>query len=237
MHIADFTVGHLGANAIVGGGVPIATGAALASRYFGDNGVVCCFAGDGAYANGVVLEVAEFRRPVPVHQPLRRWARLRSADRLSGLQQPLRHDRSRRRRSVGREPAGAARGGVRRQPHARRGRQRHERPGRARRGAAGSEALPRRQGAGADRSRLLSLLGPLAQRPAQRISHQGRGSGLEGHRRDRVLQEGTDRRRGARRLRNRAGGAARRRAQCARRQTRRRRRRPRRQGRPHFHVH
>ena len=41
MHIADFTVGHLGANAIVGGGVPIATGAALASRYFADNGVVC----------------------------------------------------------------------------------------------------------------------------------------------------------------------------------------------------
>ena len=33
MHIADFTVGHLGANAIVGGGVPIATGAALANRY------------------------------------------------------------------------------------------------------------------------------------------------------------------------------------------------------------
>ena len=29
MHIADFTVGHLGANAIVGGGVPIATGAAI----------------------------------------------------------------------------------------------------------------------------------------------------------------------------------------------------------------
>jgi TPP-dependent pyruvate/acetoin dehydrogenase alpha subunit len=28
MHIADFTVGHLGANAIVGGGTPIATGAA-----------------------------------------------------------------------------------------------------------------------------------------------------------------------------------------------------------------
>jgi 2-oxoisovalerate dehydrogenase E1 component len=60
MHIADFTVGHLGANAIVGGGVPIATGAALANRYFGDNGVVCCFAGDGAYANGVVLESLNF---------------------------------------------------------------------------------------------------------------------------------------------------------------------------------
>jgi 2-oxoisovalerate dehydrogenase E1 component len=60
MHIADFTVGHLGANAIVGGGVPIATGAAMASRYFADDGVVCCFAGDGAYANGVVLESLNF---------------------------------------------------------------------------------------------------------------------------------------------------------------------------------
>ncbi len=56
MHIADFTVGHLGANAIVGGGVPIATGAAMTSRYLQDGKVTCCFAGDGAYANGVVLE-------------------------------------------------------------------------------------------------------------------------------------------------------------------------------------
>lgn len=56
MHIADFTVGHLGANAIVGGGVPIATGAAMAERYLGRGRVVCCFAGDGAYSNGVVLE-------------------------------------------------------------------------------------------------------------------------------------------------------------------------------------
>jgi len=56
MHIADFTVGHLGANAIVGGGVPIATGAAMANRYLQIGNVVCCFAGDGAYANGVVLE-------------------------------------------------------------------------------------------------------------------------------------------------------------------------------------
>ena len=56
MHIADFTVGHLGANAIVGGGVPIATGAAMANRYLQLNNVVCCFAGDGAFANGAVLE-------------------------------------------------------------------------------------------------------------------------------------------------------------------------------------
>lgn len=56
MHIADFTAGHLGANAIVGGGVPIATGAAMACRYARNGRVVCCFAGDGAFANGVVLE-------------------------------------------------------------------------------------------------------------------------------------------------------------------------------------
>jgi 2-oxoisovalerate dehydrogenase E1 component len=56
MHIADFTVGHLGANAIVGGSVPIATGAAMGVRYRQNGGVVCCFAGDGAYCNGVVLE-------------------------------------------------------------------------------------------------------------------------------------------------------------------------------------
>ena len=58
MHIADFRVGHLGANAIVGGGIPIATGASMVCRIddkMRDN-VVCSFAGDGAYANGVVLE-------------------------------------------------------------------------------------------------------------------------------------------------------------------------------------
>ncbi len=56
MHIADFSLGHLGANAIVGGGVPIATGAAMGARYLEDGSSVLCFAGDGAYANGVVLE-------------------------------------------------------------------------------------------------------------------------------------------------------------------------------------
>ena len=56
MHIGDFSTGNLGANAIVGGSVPIATGAAMAHRYTRSDVVVCCFAGDGAYANGVVLE-------------------------------------------------------------------------------------------------------------------------------------------------------------------------------------
>lgn len=56
MHIADFTLGHLGANAIVGGGTPIATGAAYASRYLDDGKVAVCFVGDGAFSNGITLE-------------------------------------------------------------------------------------------------------------------------------------------------------------------------------------
>jgi 2-oxoisovalerate dehydrogenase E1 component len=56
MHIADFSVGHLGANAIVGGSVPIALGAAFSCRLIHQEKVVLCFAGDGAYSNGVVLE-------------------------------------------------------------------------------------------------------------------------------------------------------------------------------------
>ncbi len=56
MHIADFSSGHLGANAIVGGSVPIATGAGYSSRFLRDGKVTLCYAGDGAYANGVVLE-------------------------------------------------------------------------------------------------------------------------------------------------------------------------------------
>lgn len=56
MHIADFSVGHLGANAIVGGSVPIALGAAFSCRLIHPKKVVLCFAGDGAYSNGVVLE-------------------------------------------------------------------------------------------------------------------------------------------------------------------------------------
>lgn len=56
MHIADFELGHLGANAIVGGHLPIATGAAISLRYQKKTGVVLSLAGDGAFSNGVVLE-------------------------------------------------------------------------------------------------------------------------------------------------------------------------------------
>jgi len=60
MHIADFASHQLGANAIVGGSVPIATGAALSCRFFRDGNVTLCFAGDGSYSNGVVLESLNF---------------------------------------------------------------------------------------------------------------------------------------------------------------------------------
>ncbi len=52
MHIADFAVGMLGANGIVGGGLPIATGAALAAQIEGKGNVAVCFFGDGAVAEG-----------------------------------------------------------------------------------------------------------------------------------------------------------------------------------------
>ncbi len=52
MHIADFAVGMLGANGIVGGGLPIACGAALAAQFEGQGHVTVCFFGDGAAAEG-----------------------------------------------------------------------------------------------------------------------------------------------------------------------------------------
>jgi pyruvate dehydrogenase E1 component alpha subunit len=52
MHIADFSIGMLGANGIVGGGLPIATGAALAAQLEGKGNVAVCFFGDGAVSEG-----------------------------------------------------------------------------------------------------------------------------------------------------------------------------------------
>jgi TPP-dependent pyruvate/acetoin dehydrogenase alpha subunit len=52
MHIADFAIGMLGANGIVGGGLPIACGAALAAQLEDQGGVAVCFFGDGAAAEG-----------------------------------------------------------------------------------------------------------------------------------------------------------------------------------------
>jgi pyruvate dehydrogenase E1 component alpha subunit len=57
MHIADQSNGNLGANAIVGGSMGIATGAALSHKMLGDGQVTVCFFGDGATAQGLWYEV------------------------------------------------------------------------------------------------------------------------------------------------------------------------------------
>ncbi|MBJ3775444.1 thiamine pyrophosphate-dependent dehydrogenase E1 component subunit alpha [Acuticoccus mangrovi] len=57
MHIADQDNGNLGANAIVGGSAGIATGAALAAKRLGTQGVSVCFFGDGALGQGLLYEV------------------------------------------------------------------------------------------------------------------------------------------------------------------------------------
>lgn len=57
MHIADQGHGNLGANAIVGGSMGIATGAALSAKRLGTGDVAVCFFGDGATAQGLWYEV------------------------------------------------------------------------------------------------------------------------------------------------------------------------------------
>jgi pyruvate dehydrogenase E1 component alpha subunit len=57
MHIADPATGNLGANAIVGGSVGIATGAAFSSKHLGNDRVAVCFFGEGALGQGSLYEV------------------------------------------------------------------------------------------------------------------------------------------------------------------------------------
>lgn len=56
MHIADFSVGMLGANGVVTAGLPIACGAAHALKLQGKPHLVACFFGDGAINRGPFLE-------------------------------------------------------------------------------------------------------------------------------------------------------------------------------------
>jgi pyruvate dehydrogenase E1 component alpha subunit len=68
MHIADFSVGMLGANGVVAAGIPIAVGAAQAIKLRGGGEIVACFFGDGAVNRGPFLEglnwAAIYRLPV-----------------------------------------------------------------------------------------------------------------------------------------------------------------------------
>ncbi|MDX0196103.1 thiamine pyrophosphate-dependent dehydrogenase E1 component subunit alpha [Sinorhizobium meliloti] len=56
MHIADMALGHLGANAIVGGGIPAVIGAGLSSRHLKQDSVSIAFFGDGAMQQGILYE-------------------------------------------------------------------------------------------------------------------------------------------------------------------------------------
>tara|TARA_B100000315_G_scaffold235129_2_gene249764 strand:- start:202 stop:1179 length:978 start_codon:yes stop_codon:yes gene_type:complete len=68
MHISNMDLGMLGANGIVGGGPPIATGAAFSNKFRKTDNVACCFFGDGASNEGSLHEAANmaalFKLPV-----------------------------------------------------------------------------------------------------------------------------------------------------------------------------
>lgn len=56
MHIADMALGHLGANAIVGGGIPAVVGAGLSAKRLNKDSVSVAFFGDGATGQGILYE-------------------------------------------------------------------------------------------------------------------------------------------------------------------------------------
>ena len=60
MHVADFSVGMLGCNGIVGGGVGIVAGAAFSAQHRGTDQVAVAFFGDGASSKGTFHEALNF---------------------------------------------------------------------------------------------------------------------------------------------------------------------------------
>lgn len=58
LHMTDFDLGILGANGIVAGGIPMASGAALAFKMRGESRIVLAFFGDGAVNEGAFHEAA-----------------------------------------------------------------------------------------------------------------------------------------------------------------------------------
>ena len=56
MHLVDLNIGFLGANGVVGAGLPLAVGAAMAARIKDEDWVVVCFFGDGANNEGAFHE-------------------------------------------------------------------------------------------------------------------------------------------------------------------------------------
>jgi TPP-dependent pyruvate/acetoin dehydrogenase alpha subunit len=92
MHIADVDAGILGANGIVGGGIGIAAGAALASQLAGRDDVCLCFFGDGALNQGVLHESANLAAiwalPVVFVCENNQYAMSARADRFTSVPDP-----------------------------------------------------------------------------------------------------------------------------------------------------
>ncbi|HKB52692.1 MAG TPA: thiamine pyrophosphate-dependent dehydrogenase E1 component subunit alpha [Ramlibacter sp.] len=84
MHIADFSVGMLGANGVVAAGLPIAVGAAHAQKIQGRAAITACFFGDGAINRGPFLEALNwaqvYRLPVLFVCEDNRWSATTSSD-------------------------------------------------------------------------------------------------------------------------------------------------------------
>ena len=161
MHIADMDKHMLGANGIVGGGMGLATGAALTAKLQNTGSVAICFFGDGALEQGILHETtnlaAIWKLPVVFVCENNQYAMSASV----GL------ERGRRRSSQ-------TRGRLR---HPRRDRRRHgpvrgQRPGQRIR-----RARPARRGPGLPGLQHLSLPRPPRRRPAQ-LSRKGRGRAL-----------------------------------------------------------
>ena len=88
MHIADFSVGMLGANGVVAAGLPIACSAAHALKLRGQPQIVACFFGDGAINRGPFLEALNwacvYELPVLFVCEDNRWSATSSTGGLTG---------------------------------------------------------------------------------------------------------------------------------------------------------
>jgi pyruvate dehydrogenase E1 component alpha subunit len=87
MHLADFSVGMLGANGVVAAGMPIAVGAAHAVKIKNEPRVVACFFGDGAVNRGPFLEALNWAAihalPVLFVCEDNRWSATTPTDRMT----------------------------------------------------------------------------------------------------------------------------------------------------------
>ena len=193
MHVAIPSIGLLGTNGIVGGGIPIATGAAYGMQAQARDDVTICFFGEGAAAAGVFAEAlnlaALWQLPLIFICENNQYVELTPQElHVAGRSVPAR-------RAV-RDPRRAGR-------RQRRHRGRHR--GLHRRGAR-----PRRRRPDADRGPHLSLVRTLCRR-SRRLPLRGRGARVASARSAAALPR-RDRRRAGRRDRGRSGAGDRRRA-------------------------